>query len=58
MSWAGHVACMEEMRNLHQILVRKRDDKMTSKTGNITVDLNEMVRVYGLDSLGTEELYY
>jgi hypothetical protein len=29
MSWAGHVAHMEDMRNAHRILVGKHDEKKT-----------------------------
>jgi len=27
MSWAGHVACMGEMRSVHKVLVRKPEGK-------------------------------
>jgi hypothetical protein len=56
MSWTGHVACMGEMRNLYKILVKKCDEKRWLGklryrcNGNIKMDLNEVMRVYGLDS--------
>jgi len=48
MRWAGHVACMEEMRNTYKILVRKPEGKRPHGRprhrweNNIRMDLMEI----------------
>jgi hypothetical protein len=48
MKWAGHVACMIEMRNAHIILVRKSEGKRPLRRprhrweDNIRIDLRKI----------------
>jgi hypothetical protein len=35
MSWAGHVACMEEMRNAYKIFIEKSEEKRPLRTPGV-----------------------